>query len=64
MNTLQNQLKKWCNKNGVQPAPTKKRKKRSKPPKTPKKLSTREVEELMGSRRPTYSRHRGALRQK
>ena len=32
--------------------------------KNEKKLSTREIEELMGMHRPCYERRRGALRQK
>lgn len=31
---------------------------------TPERLSTRDIEELMGVRRPRYKRHNGAIRQR
>jgi hypothetical protein len=57
MSNLKSQLKKWSQKN--MPA-----KKKQPKPKTDSELRRRDYEELMGTRRPTYSRRNGAIRQK
>ncbi|ETT84360.1 uncharacterized membrane protein (DUF106 family) [Bacillus sp. RC55] len=56
MNVLRDQLREW-NKQSKQAK--KKNKKKQK-----EKLSTRDIEDLMGIRGPSYERRRGALRQK
>ncbi|WP_172805394.1 hypothetical protein [Bacillus mycoides] len=56
MKVLRDQLREW-NKQSKQVK--KKNKKKQK-----EKLSTREIEDLMGIRGPRYERRRGALRQK
>lgn len=55
MRTLQDQLKEWVQKNK---APKKK------PRKKKRELGHKDYEELMGIHRPTYTRRKGALRQK
>ncbi len=59
---LRNQLNKYKKKNGINtPNPKKKRKKKSKT----ENFSRNEIEDLMGTNRPTYSRGPGgAIRQK
>jgi cytochrome c553 len=67
MRTLKEQLHKWNKKNNVlKEQKKKKRKKKAFRPKQYKeKLSDRDLQELMGIYRPTYSRGRGgAYRQK
>ncbi|PEY47425.1 hypothetical protein CN277_12835 [Bacillus cereus] len=56
MKVLKDQLRKW-KKHSKQG-----KKKNNKKPK--EKLTTREIEDLMGMHRPCYERRRGALRQK
>ncbi|EJQ81602.1 MULTISPECIES: hypothetical protein [Bacillus cereus group] len=56
MNVLKDQLSEW--KKQSKQAKRKGKKKRK------EKLSTREIEDLMGMHRPCYERRRGALRQK
>ncbi|OXB95642.1 MULTISPECIES: hypothetical protein [Bacillus] len=53
MKGLKDQLHEW-----------KKKSKQEKRKKSKEKLSTREIEDLMGMHRPCYERRRGALRQK
>ncbi|HEB2439803.1 hypothetical protein [Bacillus thuringiensis] len=53
MKALKDQLHEW-----------KKQSKQGKKKKQKGKLSTREIEDLMGMHRPCYERRRGALRQK
>ncbi|MED2205629.1 hypothetical protein P4Z41_31295, partial [Bacillus thuringiensis] len=53
MEVLKNQLHEW-----------KKKSKQEKKKKPKEKLSTREIEDLMGMHRPCYERRRGAIRQK
>ncbi|RKD20974.1 hypothetical protein BEP19_14925 [Ammoniphilus oxalaticus] len=61
--TFKDQLQQWKKEN-MKPAP--KKKKRRKPQKRrSERLSTRDIESLMGMHRPTYARGRGgAYRQK
>lgn len=54
------QLQEWKKKNQ---SPEKKQQVKKATPKQ-EKLSTRDIEDLMGTRRSTYRRHRGAYRQK
>ncbi|HDR3896976.1 hypothetical protein [Bacillus sp. FSL W7-1334] len=56
MKVLKDQLREW--KKQSNQAKKKKKKKRK------EKLSTRDIEDLMGMHRPCYKRRRGALRQK
>ncbi|HDR4765978.1 TPA: hypothetical protein ACQ75Q_005368 [Bacillus thuringiensis] len=56
MRVLKDQLHEWKNQ-------TKQGRKKNKT-KPQEKLSTREIEDLMGMHRPYYERRRGALRQK
>jgi hypothetical protein len=56
MKALKDQLREW---NTQSKQAKKKNKKKQK-----QKLSTREIEDLMGMHRPCYERRRGALRQK
>ncbi|HDR7349078.1 TPA: hypothetical protein QCW95_003753 [Bacillus toyonensis] len=53
MKALKDQLHEW-----------KKQSKQGKKKKQKEKLSTRQIEDLMGMHRPCYERRRGALRQK
>ncbi|MEC2865331.1 hypothetical protein BK767_11475 [Bacillus thuringiensis serovar kyushuensis] len=53
MKVLKDQLREW-----------KKQSKQAKKKKRKEKLSTRDIEDLMGMHRPCYERRRGALRQK
>ncbi|MGD6783230.1 MULTISPECIES: hypothetical protein [Bacillus cereus group] len=53
MKVLKDQLREW-----------KKQSKQVKKKKRKEKLSTRDIEDLMGMHRPCYERRRGALRQK
>ncbi|MGE1049765.1 hypothetical protein ACTFP3_21205 [Bacillus cereus group sp. MYBK5-2] len=55
MKVLKDQLREW-KKQSNQAKKTKKKRK--------EKLSTRDIEDLMGMHRPCYERRRGALRQK
>lgn len=68
---MKDQLKKWKRDQRLMKSLNKKQRKKSSKQKTgakdkvkKPKLSTREVEELMGIRRPIYERRRGALRRK
>ena len=54
MKGLKNQLREWKN-NRIKPRRKRKRK---------EKLSTRDIEDLMGMHRPCYERRHGAIRQK
>ncbi|PEA90110.1 hypothetical protein [Bacillus thuringiensis] len=56
MKVLRDQLRKWKKQLNQTKKKTKKKRK--------EKLSTREIEDLMGMHRPCYERRRGALRQK
>jgi hypothetical protein len=63
MNTLNDQLKKWKNKNQQDPA------RKKKAPQTlqkshSEKLSVRDIKELMGMNRQTLKRHKGSYRQR
>jgi hypothetical protein len=65
MNTLNDQLSKWKNKN--QPVPVKKKKEKAsdKAQKAhSEKLSDRDIRELMGMNKQTLRRHNGAYRQR
>ncbi|PHB46093.1 hypothetical protein [Bacillus toyonensis] len=53
MKALKDQLREW-----------KKQSKQAKKKKRKEKLSTRDIEDLMGMHRPCYERRRGAVRQK
>lgn len=57
--TLQEQLIK----NGLANKPMKKRRRKNKIKKSKEQLSKRELEELMGMRRPTYRRKNGVIKQ-
>ncbi|HDR4863250.1 TPA: hypothetical protein QCR61_005623 [Bacillus cereus] len=56
MKVLKDQLCEWKKQSNQAKKKTKKKRK--------EKLSTREIEDLMGMHRPCYERRRGALRQK
>ncbi|MHA4125969.1 hypothetical protein [Bacillus cereus] len=56
MKALKDQLREWKNKSKQGKKKNKKKQK--------EKLSTREIEDLMGMNRPCYERRRGAIRQK
>ncbi|QDD83824.1 hypothetical protein [Bacillus cereus] len=56
MKVLKDQLREWKEKSKQGKMKNKK--------KTKEKLSTREIEDLMGMHRPCYERRRGAIRQK
>ncbi|MCY8955781.1 hypothetical protein MOE39_18425 [Bacillus cereus] len=56
MKVLRDQLHEWKKQLNQTKKKTKKKRK--------EKLSTREIEDLMGMHRPCYERRRGALRQK
>lgn len=58
--TLQEQLIK----NGLANKPIKKRRQKNKLKNSQEQLSKRDLEELMGIRRPTYQRKNGVIRQK
>ncbi|MDY8166648.1 hypothetical protein [Bacillus thuringiensis] len=62
MKVLKDQLREWKKKSKQGKKNNKKNKKNKKKPK--EKLSTREIEDLMGMHRPCYERRRGAIRQK
>ncbi|KZE66781.1 hypothetical protein AWM68_20290 [Fictibacillus phosphorivorans] len=65
MNTLNDQLSMWKNKN--QPVPVKKKKEKTsdKAQKAhSEKLSDRDIRELMGMNRPRYEKRGGAIRQR
>jgi hypothetical protein len=65
MNTLNDQLKNWKNKNQQVPATKKKEKATQTTQKTPsEKLSDRDIKELMGMNRPRYEKRRGSIRQR
>ncbi|WP_336992894.1 hypothetical protein [Bacillus toyonensis] len=59
MKALKDQLCEWKKQSKQAKKKNKKNKKKRK-----EKLSTREIEDLMGMHRPCYERRRGALRQK
>jgi hypothetical protein len=61
MRTLKEQLHKWNKQNNVlkEQRKKKRKKKASKPKQYKEKLSDRDLQELMGIRRPIYSRGRG-----
>ncbi|MEX0416990.1 hypothetical protein [Bacillus sp. C30] len=56
MKVLRDQLREWKKQSEQEKKKTKKKRK--------EKLSTRDIEDLMGIRGPRYERRRGALRQK
>jgi hypothetical protein len=65
MNTLNDHLNKWKNKNQTVPF----KKKKEKAPQTshkahPEKLTDRDIKELMGMNRPRYEKRGGAIRQR
>ena len=65
MGTIKGELAKWKKANGYKEDKAKRTK--SPPKKAPmkkEKFSQRELEEMMGVRNPTFSRRRGALRQR
>ena len=59
MKVLKDQLREWKKQSKQAKKKNKKNKKKRK-----EKLSTREIEDLMGMHRPCYELRRGALRQK
>ncbi|MGR2743429.1 hypothetical protein AVT_02590 [Bacillus tropicus] len=59
MKVLKDQLLEWKKKSKQGKKKNKKNKKKQK-----EKLSTRDIEDLMGMHRPCYERRRGAIRQK
>lgn len=62
MGTLQDELKQWANKNNFKHS---EKKPNVQVKKKKEKLSTRDLEELMGTRKPVYKRGKGgAVRQK
>jgi len=63
MGTLAGEMAKWKKANGYKADKPKKEKKNPVPVKK-EEFSRRELEEMMGVRNPTYSRRRGALRQR
>ncbi|MBM7607558.1 hypothetical protein JOD29_000802 [Lysinibacillus composti] len=58
--TLQEQLVE----KGLSKKPLKKRKQKRRSRNNDSKMSRKDIEELMGIRRPTYKRNKGAIRQK
>ena len=56
MKVLKDQLREWKKQSNQIKKKTKKKRK--------EKLSTRDIEDLMGMHRPCYERRRGAIRQK
>ncbi|WP_201450778.1 hypothetical protein [Bacillus sp. A260] len=58
MKGLKDQLREWKKQSNQAKKKKKKKKKRK------EKLSTRDIEDLMGMHRPCYERRRGAIRQK
>ncbi|MBG9519140.1 MULTISPECIES: hypothetical protein [Bacillus] len=62
MKALKDQLREWKKKSKQAKKKNKKNKKNKK--KRKEKLSTREIENLMGMHRPCYERRRGGIRQK
>ena len=63
MGTLAGEMAKWKKANGYKADKPKKKKKDPVPVKK-EEFSRRELEEMMGVRNPTYSRRRGAIRQR
>ncbi|MED2206819.1 hypothetical protein P4222_09300 [Bacillus thuringiensis] len=59
MKGLRDQLREWKKQSNKTNKTKKKKKKKRK-----EKLSTRDIEDLMGMHRPCYERRRGAIRQK
>ncbi|MCB4844109.1 hypothetical protein LHW04_03405 [Bacillus tropicus] len=59
MKGLKDQLREWKKQSNQAKKKKKKKKKKRK-----EKLSTRDIEDLMGMHRPCYERRRGAIRQK
>lgn len=69
MRTMEEQMKKWKEKNGYKPRKKKKKRKRKTTQEqssvtTLEKLSERDLHELMGTNRAIYERRRGSIRQK
>jgi hypothetical protein len=65
MNTLNDQLKNWKDKNKQFPATKKKEKSTQMTQKSlTDKLSDRDIKELMGMNRPRYEKRRGSIRQR
>jgi len=65
MGTIKGELAKWKKANGYKEDKAKKTKSPpKKPPVKKETFSQRELEEMMGVRNPTFSRRRGALRQR
>jgi hypothetical protein len=65
MNTLNDQLNNWKDKNKQFPATKKKEKATQTTQKSlPEKLSDRDIKELMGMNRPRYEKRGGAIRQR
>jgi hypothetical protein len=62
MNTLNDQLKKWKNKN--EPVPFKKKKEKGSEKNHSEKFTDRDIKELMGMNRPRYEKRRGSIRQR
>jgi hypothetical protein len=66
--SFKDQLKQWKKDNLPAPTPSKDIKKqpvkKQQPEKKKEELSERDLKYLMGTSRPTYRRHKGALRQK
>ncbi|KZE67033.1 hypothetical protein AWM68_19780 [Fictibacillus phosphorivorans] len=64
MNTLNDQLKKWKNKN--QPVPVKKKRNNAEISQQAhcEKLTDRDLKDLMGMNRQTLKRHKGSYRQR
>lgn len=63
MGTLAGEMAKWKKANGYK-ADKPKKKKKDPAPVRKEEFSRRELEEMMGVRNPTYSRRRGAIRQR
>lgn len=65
LRTLQGELSKWTSKNQVKTKKNTSSGKANKPNKSNEKLSPKDIEELMGIRKPIYKRSKGgAIKQK
>ncbi|WP_281998657.1 hypothetical protein [Priestia flexa] len=66
MGTMEEQMKKWQEKNGYKPAKKKKpkAKRKNKNRVASESLNERDLRELMGTNRATYERRRGSIRQR
>jgi hypothetical protein len=64
MNTLNEQLKKWKNKNQQVPVKKKRNIAETSHNARPEKFSDRDIKELMGMNKQTLKRHKGAYRQR